>query len=45
MGPEKPLSLLEDRLEGIKWSGTGVGMGIRGSEIPELVIRLEGRES
>lgn len=42
MGPEKPLTILEDRLKGIKWSGTGVGMGIRGSEIPELVVRLEG---
>jgi len=42
MGPEKPLSILEDRMAGIKWAGTGVGMGIRGSEIPELVIRLEG---
>ncbi|KEF54634.1 uncharacterized protein A1O9_09076 [Exophiala aquamarina CBS 119918] len=41
MGPEKPLSLLEDRMEGIDWAGTGVGMGIRGSGIPELVVRLE----
>lgn len=45
MGPEKPLTILEDRLEGIEWSGTGVGMGIRGSAIPELVIRLEGEHT
>ena len=43
MGPEKPLSLLEDRLAGIDWTGVGVGMGVRAAENAELTIRFEGK--
>lgn len=43
MGPEQPISVLSDQLEGINWDGTGVGFGVRGSPLQNLTVRLEGK--
>lgn len=43
MGPEKPMSVLEDQLKGINWDATGVGYGVRGSPVQNLTVRLEGK--
>jgi hypothetical protein len=43
MGPEQPVSVLEDQLKGINWDGTGVGFGVRGSPLQNLTVRLEGK--
>jgi hypothetical protein len=40
-GPEQPVSILSDRMKGIKWEGTGVGFGVRGSNRTDLTIHLE----
>lgn len=42
MGPEQGISVLENELKGVKWDGTGVGYGVRGSRRQDLTIRLEG---
>ena len=41
VGPEQPVSVLEDQMRGVKWDGTGVGYGVRGSRREDLTIRLE----
>lgn len=45
MGPEEPITVLENELRGISWDGTGVGYGVRGSSMPELTVRFEGKSS
>jgi hypothetical protein len=42
MGPEQDISVLENELKSIRWDGTGVGYGVRGSRRQDLTIRLEG---
>jgi hypothetical protein len=41
-GPELDNKIIEDQLCGREWHGTGVGFGMRGSNRPDLTIRLEG---
>ena len=42
MGPEQSISVLANQTKGVKWDGTGVGYGVRGSRREDLTIRLEG---
>lgn len=43
MGPEQNVSVLADQMTGVKWDGTGVGYGVRGSNLQDLTIRFEGK--
>lgn len=43
MGPEQDISVLVNQTNGIRWDGTGVGYGVRGSRREDLTIRLGGR--
>lgn len=45
MGPEQPISVLSEQMDGISWDATGVGFGVRGSNRTDLTLRLEGRSS
>ncbi|KAJ9612643.1 hypothetical protein H2200_004240 [Cladophialophora chaetospira] len=40
MGPEQDISVLVNQTNGIRWDGTGVGYGVRGSRREDLTIRL-----
>ena len=40
-GPEQPLDVLVEQLNGIHWHGTGVGYGVRGSRLENVTIRFE----
>jgi hypothetical protein len=41
MGPEQKISTFAGEMDGIDWTGVGVGYGIRGANLPELTVRLE----
>lgn len=38
------MSVIAEKMEGIKWDGTAIGMGVRGADIPEVVGRFEGNQ-
>ncbi|KAK1712254.1 uncharacterized protein BDZ83DRAFT_723678 [Colletotrichum acutatum] len=40
LGPEDGLDFLSEELQGIDWTGTGVGFGVRGSPTPVITRRL-----
>ncbi|KAL6248735.1 hypothetical protein RBB50_003797 [Rhinocladiella similis] len=40
MGPEQPLSVLSSQMDGIRWDGTGIGYGVRGSRLQNLTLRF-----
>lgn len=43
MGPEQPLSILDDQMKGHSWDGTGTGYGVRGSRLQNLTLRFAGK--
>ncbi len=45
MGPEQNMSVLADQMAGINWDGTGVGYGVRGSNLANLTVRLGGKQA
>ena len=40
IGPETPISKLEERMQGIDWEVTGVGYGERGANTSELTVQF-----
>lgn len=40
IGPETPISKLEERMQGIDWEVTGVGYGERGANTLELTVQF-----
>ncbi|OCT54579.1 hypothetical protein CLCR_11449 [Cladophialophora carrionii] len=40
MGPEQNISVLANQTTGVRWDGTGIGYGVRGSHREDLTIRF-----
>ncbi|KAK4935069.1 hypothetical protein LTR10_023801 [Elasticomyces elasticus] len=39
-GPEQNISVLDNQMNGINWDGTGIGYGVRGSNLENLTVQF-----
>ncbi|EXJ63244.1 hypothetical protein A1O7_03691 [Cladophialophora yegresii CBS 114405] len=40
MGPEQDINVLAKQTNGVRWDGTGIGYGVRGSHLEDLTVRF-----